>query len=278
VTPGITRRAALGALLLSALVPSLARAAPRAEPWPHWRASDESSTLTIDHSAWDAFLAHYLVSDSADGISRVAYRRVLPEHREALSLYIAALGGLPITGYRRAEQLPYWINLYNALTVRTVLEHYPVDTILDIGPKRGSGPWRRKLIHIEGEEVSLDDIEHRILRPFWRDPRLHYALCLAALGSPDLAPRAFKAATADAMLEAAARAYVNSARGARLERDRLFVSSIYVWYKADFGGSDRDVIQHLKRYAKPQLAAALARQTRIAGDSFDWSLNDAKLL
>jgi hypothetical protein len=278
VTPGITRRAAVGALLLSALAPPLARAAPRVEPWPHWRASDESSTQTIDHSAWDAFLAHYLVSDSADGISRVAYRRVLPEDREALSLYIAALGGLPITGYCRAEQLAYWINLYNALTLRTVLEHYPVDSILDIGPKRGSGPWRRKLIHIEGEEVSLDDIEHRILRPFWRDPRLHYGLCLAALGSPDLAPRAFRAATADAMLDAAARAYVNSARGVRLERDRLFVSSIYVWYKADFGGSDRDVIQHLKRYAKPQLAEALARETRIAGDSFDWSLNDAKLL
>jgi hypothetical protein len=278
VTGGITRRAALGALLLPALAPSLARAAPRAEPWPHWRASDESSPLTIDHSAWEAFLAKYLVAESADGISRVAYRRVLPEDREALSLYIALLGGLPITAYRRAEQLAYWINLYNALTVRTVLEHYPVDSILDIGPKRSSGPWRQKLIHIEGEEVSLDDIEHRILRPFWRDPRLHYGLCLAALGSPDLAPRAFRAATAEAMLDAAARAYVNSPRGARLERDRLFVSSIYVWYKADFGGSDRDVIQHLKRYAKPKLAEALARQTRIAGDSFDWSLNDAKLL
>jgi hypothetical protein len=277
VTGGITRRAALGALLLPMLAPSLARAAPRAEPWPHWRASDESSSKTVDHSGWDAFLARYLVADSADGISRVAYRRVLPEDREALSLYIALLGGLPITAYRRAEQLPYWINLYNALTVRTVLEHYPVDSILEIGPKRGSGPWRRKLLHIEGEEVSLDDIEHRILRPIWRDPRLHYALNCAALGCPNLRRHAFTAAATEAMLEQGAHDYVNSPRGARIAAGgRLYVSSIYVWYKADFGGTDRGVIEHLKRYAAPVLAAALAKETRIAGDSYDWSLNDAK--
>jgi hypothetical protein len=261
--------------VLAALAPGIARAAPRAVPWPHWRASDETSTAVIDHSAWDAFLARYLVPGK-DGITRVAYRRVLPSDREALSVYIAALGGLPITAYRRAEQLAYWFNLYNALTVRTVLEHYPVSSIIDIRFGRERGPWRRKLIHIEGEGVGLDDIEHRILRPFWRDPRLHYALTLAALGSPELQPRAFTAATADAVLDAAARAFVNHPRGARVEQGRLIVSSLYVWYKADFGNGDRGVIAHLRRYAAPPLAQALARQTRIAADEYDWSLNDAK--
>ena len=274
---GLTRRAALGGLLLGMLVPRRARAAPRPEPWLHWRASDESSTAIIDHSAWDAFLARYRVAGEGD-IARVAYGGVLPDDREALGVYIAGLGGLPITAYCRAEQRAYWLNLYNALTVRTVLEHYPVGSILDLGPRRGRGPWREKLIHIEGEEVSLDDIEHRILRPFWRDPRLHYALCLAALGSPDLPAQAFTAATSEAMLDAAARAFVNSERGARLERGRLFVSSLYAWYRPDFGGSDRAVIAHLRRYARPKLAEALAREAHIAGDSFDWSLNDAKRL
>lgn len=270
-----TRRAVLGALALAGLSPSLARAAPRAVPWLHWRASDESSTTRIDHSAWDAFLAHYRIA-GPDGIARVRYGRVLPLDREALSVYIDTLGGLPITMYCRAEQLPYWINLYNALTLRLVLEHYPVASILDIGPRRGRGPWHKKLIHIEGEEVGLADIEHRILRPFWHDPRLHYALCLAALGSPDLPPRAFTAPGAEAMLDAAARAFVNHPRGARIEHGRLFVSSLYVRYRADFGGSDRAVIGHLRRYARPALARALAHETGIAGDSFDWSLNDAK--
>jgi Protein of unknown function, DUF547 len=275
VSAALTRRAVTGALALAALASALARAAPRAVPWRHWRASDESSTGRIDHSAWDGFLARYRVP-GRDGIARLGYGRVLPADREALSVYIDALGGLPITLYRRAEQLPYWINLYNALTVRLVLEHYPVASILDIGPRRGHGPWRKKLIHIEGEEVSLDDIEHRILRPFWHDPRIHYALCLAALGSPDLAPHAFTAATTEAMLDAAARGYVNNPRGVRILHGRLFVSSLYVWYKADFGDSDRAVIAHLERYAQPALAAVLAQETRIAGDSFDWSLNDEK--
>ena len=270
-----TRRAVLGALALAALSPSLARAAPRIVPWLHWRASDESSTTRIDHSAWDAFLARYRIA-GADGIARVRYGRVLPSDREALSVYIDALGGLPITMYCRAEQFPYWINLYNALAVRLVLEHYPVASILDIGPHQGRGPWHKKLIHIEGEEVGLDDIEHRILRPFWHDPRLHYALCLAALGSPDLPAHAFTAPGTEAMLNAAAGNFVNHPRGTRIEHGRLFVSSLYVRYKADFGGSDRAVIAHLRRYARPALAQALAHETRIAGDSFDWSLNDAK--
>jgi hypothetical protein len=275
VSQGISRRAAAGGLALLALMPRLAAAAPRARPWPHWRASDETSTETVDHSAWDAFLARYVVPGK-DGIARIAYRRVLPEDREALQLYVATLAGLPITAYRRAEQRPYWINLYNALTLRTVLAHYPVDSILEIGRKRGRGPWGEKLLQIEGEEVSLDDIENRILRPFWRDPRLHYALSFAALGAPNLARRAFTAATTDAMLVAGARRFVNDPRGARIREGRLFVSSIYVWYEADFGGSDRGVIAHLRRYAKPPLAAALIHQTKIAGHGFDWSLNDAR--
>ena len=272
----MSRRAALGALALAVAAPRLARAAPRAVPWPHWRASDETSTLTVDHSAWDGFLARY-VAPGRDGITRVDYRHVLPSDRETLAVYIAALGGTPITSYRRAEQRAYWINLYNALIVRTVLEHYPVATILDIRFGSARGPWRKKLLHIEGEEVGLDDIEHRILRPLWRDPRLHYALNYAALGSPELQPRAFAAAATDAALDAAARAFVNAPRGARVARGRLIVSSLYRWYEADFGGGDRGVIAHLRRYAAPPLAEALARQTRIAGDEFDWSLNDAKL-
>jgi len=277
VSGSITRRAVLGGLLLAS-APCTASAAPRPNPWPRWQASDETSTASIDYAPWDHFLARHLVAGS-DGINRVAYRRVLPEEREALSIYLAALAGLPVTAYRRTEQLAYWINLYNALTVRVVLDHYPVASIRDIAPGLFSrGPWRKKLTRIEGEEVSLDDIEHRILRPFWRDPRLHYAVNCAALGCPNLQPRAFTAATAASMLDEGARAYVNHPRGAQIVDGRLHVSSIYVWYQEDFGGNDAGVIAHLRRYAAPPLAQALASQTRIAGDSYDWSLDDASAL
>ncbi|HEX7968900.1 MAG TPA: DUF547 domain-containing protein, partial [Stellaceae bacterium] len=130
------RRAVLGGLLLAAVAPGIARAAPSPDPWPRWAASDERARGVIDHSAWNGFVARYLMP-GADGINRLAYGRVLPEDRSALGIYIDALGGLPITGYRRAEQLAYWINLYNALTVRTVLQRYPVASILDINISPG---------------------------------------------------------------------------------------------------------------------------------------------
>ena len=274
----LDRRSLLGGLALAAIAPS-ACAAPAPDPWRRWAVSDETQGRHIDFAAWNEFLARYLVVGE-DGINRVAYGRVLPADHEALSLQVAALAGLPITAYRRAEQQAYWLNLYNALTVRVVLDHYPVASIRDIKPggPLSFGPWSKKLLHIEGEEVSLDDIEHRILRPFWHDPRLHYALNCASLGCPNLRPRAFAAAAMDVTLDDAARAYVNHPRGARVAGGGLFVSSIYRWYAPDFGGSDAAIIAHLRRYAAPPLSAALAPITAIAGDQYDWSLNDAKLL
>lgn len=268
----------LGGLALAAVAPAVS-AAPRPDPWPRWAASDERAARSIDQQPWSDFLARYLVPGT-DGINRLAYGRVLPADREALSVHIDALAGLPITAYRRAEQFAYWVNLYNAATVRVVLDHYPVASILDVrlGGALSPGPWSKKLLRIEGEEVSLDDIEHRILRPFWHDPRLHYALNCAALGCPNLRPSAFAASGMDSALDAAARGYVNHPRGARVAQGRLFVSSIYRWYAGDFGGSDGAIIGHLRRYAAPPLTRALAPLSRIAGDQYDWSLNDAKEL
>ena len=99
----------------------------------------------------------------------------------ALNAYVENLSRMPINDFNRAEQKAFWINLYNALTVKVVLAAYPVKSIRDIAISPGlfaRGPWGKKLIEIDGETVSLNDIEHRILRPIWRDPRLHYALKL----------------------------------------------------------------------------------------------------
>jgi hypothetical protein len=160
-----------------------------------------------------------------------------------------------------------------------VLEHYPVDSIRKIAISPGlfsAGPWGKKLVTVEGKALSLDDIEHRILRPIWRDPRIHYAVNCAALGCPNLQPEAFTADNEEALLERAAHDYVNHPRGATVADGKLTVSSIYVWYQADFGGTDRGVIAHLQHYAAPALAAALAPIERIGADRYDWSLNDAR--
>jgi hypothetical protein len=249
--------------------------APKAEPWSRWRAHDASSARQVKHGPWQAFLHRY-VRPNADGIARVAYDAVTTEDRAELDRYVAALAGERADSLSRPEQLAYWINLYNALTVRLVLDHPGVDSIrdIDISPGLfGDGPWGKKLFEVEGERLSLNDIEHRILRPLWRDPRLHYALNCASLGCPDLQPHAFSAANAPALLDAAARAYVNHPRAARVTGGRLIVSSIYVWFQEDFGGDDAGVIAHLRAYAEPDLSTALAGVARIDDHAYDWSLN-----
>lgn len=251
--------------------------APRAELWERWTAHDSVSSASIDHAAWDRFLKTYLSKDK-DGVNRFAYARITDADRRVLNDYVGGLTRRSISRYNRSEQLAYWINLYNGLTVKVVLDHYPVKSIRDIDISPGwfsDGPWDKKLITIENESLSLNDIEHRILRPIWRDPRIHYAVNCAAVGCPNLQPMAFTATNAEAMLSKAARDYINNPRGVRLEDGSLIVSSIYVWFQEDFGDSDAGVIAHLKRYASPELQAELARTERIDSHGYDWTLNGA---
>ncbi len=252
--------------------------APKAKLWARWTAHDPGSKTRIDHAAWDRFLKRY-VARSADGINRVAYAKVTQADRQSLDTYVGRLTATKVSRLGRAEQRAYWINLYNALTLKVVLARYPVASIRDIDISPGlfaDGPWDRKLVTIEGAKVSLNDIEHRILRPIWRDPRLHYALNCASLGCPNLRRDAYTAANTDALLEAGARDYVNHPRGVTIDGSGLTVSSIYVWFKPDFGGSDAGVIAHLRRYAAPGLEKKLGRTSSIARHVYDWRLNDRK--
>jgi hypothetical protein len=249
--------------------------APKARLWARWQAHDPAATARIDHAAWSRILETYVMPD-AEGLNRFDYAGVSVPDRTALEGYIAGLTRRPISRYNRSEQFAYWINLYNALTVQLVLAHYPVASIRDIDISPGlfaDGPWDKRLATIEGVAVSLNDIEHRILRPIWRDPRVHYAVNCASVGCPNLQRRAFTADGAEALLEEAARSYVNSPRGLRVTGSKLIVSSIYVWFNEDFGGDDAGVIAHLRRYAKPALAAQLAGIRRIHDHAYDWTLN-----
>lgn len=276
-TPLIRRLCA--ALLLSAC--GLAQAAPKSEPWPRWQTHDEASSASVAHEAWDQLLGRYL-KPGTDGINRFAYGQLTAADRAALAAYLARLQATPVSRLARREQRPYWINLYNAETIRQIIEHYPVKSIRDIRLGGGlfsfvgGGPWEAKLLKVEGEKLSLNDIEHRILRPIWRDPRTHYAVNCASLGCPNLASRAYTAANLETQLNEGARAYINHPRGASVAGGKLRVSSIYVWFKDDFGGDDAGVIAHLRRYAAPPLAAALAGVDSIASDGYDWSLNEAR--
>lgn len=255
--------------------------APKSDLWERWMAHAPSATASIDHGAWEAFLARYLVIHP-DGVNRVAYAKVDDADKTRLDDYLSSLAEVRISDYSRDEQRAYWINLYNALTIDVVLDHYPVDSIRDISISPGFfsiGPWGKKLIRIEGEEISLDDIEHRILRPIWKDPRIHYAVNCASLGCPKLMPRAFTAANTEELLERGARDFINSDHGARFESDtRLVASSIYDWFQEDFGGTEAGVIAHLRLYARAPLEKKLGGIRQVSDFEYDWTLNDAAAL
>lgn len=277
------RKYALILVLLVSVTAISARAAsfqslfaPNADLWARWTENDPVSLATIDHAAWTEFLSRYRRL-GGDGIARVAYALVTPSDRVALQNYINGLANLPIGNYARDEQFAFWVNLYNALTVQVVLNAYPVESIRDIDISPGlfsNGPWGAELIAIDGESVTLDDIEHRILRPIWRDPRIHYAVNCASLGCPNLAAVAFTASGKEAMLDEAARTYINSPRGVRVEGGRLIVSRIYDWFHQDFGSGDEAVIAHLRMYTGDALDAELGHIDEIEDYDYDWSLND----
>ena len=268
---------AIGLFSLTVLGLSLANAAPSADVWPRWQTHVADDTQVLDYSLWDKLLAKYLVTNHSSGINRFRYADVTPADRQALAEFLGYLQQVKVSSLNPKEQKAFWVNLYNALTVKVILDHYPVKSIMDIDISPGifsNGPWDAKLLVIEGEKVSLNDIEHRILRPIFRDNRLHYALNCASLGCPNLQPTAFTAANTEELLEAGARAYINSSRGARMENGKLYVSSIYKWFQADFGGSDAGVVKHLLHYAEGTLADALRTYNNGLHDEYDWRLNE----
>lgn len=260
----LRRRALLALPAAALLLPAIARAEPDA--------------------VLDALLSRHVVPHP-DGVARVRYAawKASDADMRALEGWIAEAAARRPSALPREEAFAYWANLYNALTLKVVLERYPVRSIRDIrstgvplDPKGYFGPWRTRLVTVEGRRMSLDDIEHETMRPTFRDPRVHYAVNCASIGCPNLLPRAWRAATLERELDAAAASFVNHPRGVTVLPDgRLKVSSIYAWFREDFGGSEAGVVAHLRRHAAPPLAARLGDRTAIAEDAYDWALNDA---
>lgn len=252
--------------------------APDADLWSRWEAHNPQSTEVIDVSAWNEILAIYVKPDS-NGLNRFAYGSVSDADRQRLKQFITEQTALPISEYTRPAQKAFWINLYNAVTVDVVLDAYPVESIRDIDISPGlfsDGPWGKDLVRVEGEDLTLNDIEHRILRPIWNDARIHYAVNCASVGCPNLQSEGFTASNVEDLLDAGARAYVNSLRGVSISEDRVIISSVYDWFFEDFGTSEEDVLEHLLEYANEELAAELRSIGALHDTAYDWSLNDVQ--
>jgi len=185
--------------------------------------------------------------------------------------YVAYLSAKNPDTMNAAEATAYWSNLYNAETLRVILDNYPVKSIRKIGGL--TGPWKKNTLVINGKDVSLNDVEHEILRKKYPSPYIHYMVNCASIGCPNLSTKLWKAETLEADQIAAAEAYINSPRGVAIKGNKLELSSIYKWFKGDFGGKS-GLLPHIRKHAGPELASAIDNGAKIGGYEYNWSLNE----
>ncbi|ENM5925114.1 DUF547 domain-containing protein [Vibrio mimicus] len=243
-------------------------AAPKAELWAYWQPSNNSNTTSISHQAWQSILDRYLTQVGDNALFR--YAEITKEDKTLLNDYLAQLSKLDPREFNRQEQYAYWVNLYNALTVKLILDNYPVASITKLGGLFSFGPWDEKVFAVAGQAITLNDIEHRILRPLWNEPRTHYAVNCASLGCPNLQSQAFTAQNTEQLLSNAAHTFINSSKAATFKKDTLILSSIYDWFAVDFGNQDA-LFAHLAQY-RPELSSYSGK----VDYQYDWKLNDAK--
>jgi hypothetical protein len=219
----------------------------------------------VDHSLYAELLAKYV----KDGV--VDYQGFKDEEHK-LDQYLEILNTTNPEELSRNDQYALYINAYNAYTIKLILENYPVESIKDIGGWFGS-PWKIEFCKICGEVYTLDDIEHNILRPTFKDPRVHFAVNCASKSCPPLISETYQGDILDQQLDENTIAFLNDPNNNYLEGNTLYVSRIFKWFGGDF---NNDEISFFLKYAQGKLKEQLlARKDQINIEylDYDWSLN-----
>lgn len=261
----IRAKPSLAAVLLTAGLAMGASAQPGAG------GSRTGPALTLDRDLYAALLARHTRTVADVAGTRVDYAALARDPDWPRLLASLAAAPEPTA---RAERLAHWIDAYNILAMDVVARHYPIASIRDVGSLLRP-VWKREAGRVGGRTVTLDAVEHEILRPMG-EPRVHMAIVCASTSCPSLAREPFRPETLDAQLDAAARAFVaDRDKGARVEPGALRVSSIFRWFAEDFAASG-GVPAFIRRHADPELAAAIDRlgaSPRLVYFDYDWSLN-----
>ncbi|RMG79178.1 MAG: DUF547 domain-containing protein [Bacteroidetes bacterium] len=222
---------------------------------PH---ADATAPTTSDlHATWDALLKKHV---SVDG--RVNYSG-FKANKAKLEKYLDLLAQTPPQkNWPRAKEMAYWINLYNAATIKLIVDNMPLKSIKDLD---GGKVWDRKWIKVGSKVYSLNNIENDILRPKFKDARIHFAVNCAAKSCPPLWNRAWTAQNLERQLDDRARIFINNDRFNQLHGMKIRISPIFQWYAADFG----DLITFLNKYAIDNIPS----NVEITYQDYDWSLN-----
>ncbi|MBI4768402.1 MAG: DUF547 domain-containing protein [Deltaproteobacteria bacterium] len=187
--------------------------------------------------------------------------------------YLRVLENTDLKVLSQKEQFAFFVNAYNSWTIKLILSKYPsIKSIKDLGSLFKS-PWQKKIVRITGEVLTLDNIEHDILRPRFKDPRIHFAVNCASKGCPPLMSEPFRGEVLDQQLTDMTERFINAPLRNRLEGKILYVNPIFKWYSEDF---NKDIVGFFIRYAKGDLKERLVRnqkEIKIEYLDYDWSLN-----
>ena len=214
------------------------------------------------------------LSAGPDGVMLFDYASARDNGDHAtIKAFIAEQTALTPSQMSDAEATAYWANLYNAVTLDVVLDDYPIKSIRSLGPFT-SGPWKRDVVTVEGEVLSLDNIEHDILRVDYATPYIHYMVNCASIGCPNLRNQLWTAEGLEEDWAEAAQAFINSDRGVKIDRKgRIAVSKIYKWFSEDFGETEDDLRAHLAKHATGDTLEALTPRAKFKGSHYNWDLN-----
>ncbi|MEM8888868.1 MAG: DUF547 domain-containing protein [Bacteroidota bacterium] len=220
---------------------------------------EEAPKEVLSHEAWDKLLKKY-VSPSG----KVNYKGFKSEMAtfQAYLDYLAA--NPPQADWSRNKIRAYWINAYNAFTVKTILDNYPLKSITNLGK-----PWDKKFIKIGGSTYSLNDIEHNILRAKYFDSRIHFAVNCASFSCPKLLNKAFTEANVSSQMGSLASIYINDARHNKITPEKAELSQIFEWYQGDFTKKG-SLIDYINKYSKVKLNP----DAEVTFKAYNWNLNE----
>lgn len=236
----------------------------------------------FDYGAYARVLERYV---TPEGKVRYAALKRDPADLEAFVAQLEAVSpeNRPDLFPTPAAQMAYWINAYNAFVLEAVVNAYPVSSVRDLKFGFGLLFFKRAQFVAGGKKMSLDDIEHGILRARYHEPRIHFALNCASTSCPALARTPYRPETLDAQLEVATRAFIGREENVWMRGDVLFLSKIFDWYGEDFvrtsgaqGDGEASVVDFVVRYLPEEVARRVEQEKpRVEFYNYDWSLNDA---
>lgn len=211
------------------------------------------------HRIWDQLLQEYVSSTG-----EVDYL-ALKQEKSWLNQYLVQLAQNPVSdSWSRSQKLAYWINAYNAFTVKLIIDNYPVASIRDI-----QRPWARKFIEIGDQKYSLNQIEHDIIRPAFQEPRIHFALVCAAKSCPKLLNTAYRWEKLDQQLDDQTHYFLNESGKNQLSENYIQISKLFSWYGQDFE-KQGSIIDFLNRHTNIKIDP----RAKVEYLPYDWSLNN----